>query len=443
MTSESLNESIISLAKNRGIDPRPALSASEAALSLRREVTQSDTVIWPVDQGGLAWEAVDKGRRTRGNDGNARIFCVTFDGFAATPELWKRIDKAVSSRGRNIRRILLVPHHRTAEELEHRYPAFITRILERFFPSTNVHSDALSESGGCFSDEDTGGIIFQHVASWPKTGIKPKRFRWDLPFSCGSWTGEKPVYLDQNLDINERFLAARCLAEANLVPIMAISGDETVQAAHLINQSAKTRVIFLTENHNSGTAPFLAVMPSPILTPANDTDLAGAVNWAMTHQGSMLMVHPGSAALPPRTVLKSDWQTGTGVIVKDSVAGDTGKVLFIAAGHMAKESVRAADRLIKMGFSVRVLSMRFIRPVENDVLSAMAADYDLVIIVDTPGEGKGLGWTAGLPLLKNRSINAVIAASEEDGKSLSELASTLHRENRFRRTVDDVKQDRW
>jgi hypothetical protein len=294
-----------------------------------------------------------------------------------------------------------------------------------------------------FGDDDTEDILFQLAASWPKTGIKPRRFQWELPFSCGSWTGQKPVYLDQNLDINERFLAAGCVAAANLVPIMAVSGDEAVHAAHLIDQSAIPRVIFLTENHDSGTAALQAVIPSPILTPANDTDLAGAVNWAMMYQGSILMVHPGSAALPPRTVLKSDWQIGTGVIVKDSVDGDTGKVLFIAAGHMAKAAVKAADRLIKTGFSARVLSMRFIRPVETDELSAMAADYDLVIIVDTPGEGKGLGWTAGLPLLKNRSINAVIAESEADGKSLAELASTLHRENRFRRTVDDVKQDRW
>ncbi|MDF1566516.1 MAG: transketolase C-terminal domain-containing protein [Spirochaetaceae bacterium] len=437
MTFESLNESIISLAGNRGIDPRPALSASEAALSLRRKVTESDKVIWPVEQGGLAWEAVDKGRRTRGDGGTARIFCVTFDGFAATPELWKRIDEAVSTQGRNVRRILLAALPRTPGESGHRYPVFITRILERFFPLVRENES------GFFSNDDTGVINFHHVASWPKTDIKPRSFQWELPFSCGSWTGEKPIYLDQKLEINERFLAARCLAAANLVPIMAVTGDEAVHAAYLVGQSAIPRMIFLSENHSPGAAILQAVTSSPILTPANDTDLAGGINWALEHQKSILMVQPGTAALSPRTVLKSDWQTGTGIIVKENVAGNAGKVLFIAAGHMAKEAVRAADRLIKIGFSVRVFSMRFICPVENDVLSAMAADYDLVIIVDTPGEGKGLGWTVGLPLLENRSINAVIAASETDGKSLAELASKIHRENRFRRTVDDVKQDRW
>ena len=437
MTSESLTESIISLAQSHGIDPRGALSASKAALSLHNEVTQSDTVIWPVDQGGLAWEAVDKGGRTRGANGVGRIFCVTYDGFTVTPELWKRVDEEVSTQGRKVRRILLVLRHGTAVESGKRRPAFITGILERFFPPAG------GQSGVFFRDDDTGVVTCHHVPPQPKTDIEPRRFQWDPPFSYGSWKGTKPVFLDRNLEIHERFLAARCVAEANLVPIIEISGNETSYAAHLADESAISRMIILSANHSSGAASLQSVISGPILTPANEKDITGALNWALNYQGSVLIVHPGSAALPPRTVLKSEWQTGTGIIVRDNINGSAGKVLFIVAGYMAKESVKAADRLIKKGFSVTVYSMRFIRPVKIGAVSAMASEYDLVMIVDTSGEGKGLGWTAGLPLIENSSINAAIAATESDGRSLAELTTKIYRENRFRRAVDDVKQDRW
>jgi len=110
--------------------------------------------------------------------------------------------------------------------------------------------------------------------------------------------------------------------------------------------------------------------------------------------------------------------------------------------NKAKAS-KAAERLAKENFSVSVLSIRILKPLEISEIKNFIKDFDLVVVadpIDCPG---GLKTSLGLDLLRSGVVPAVVSDSSMTGLSLAELASSAHRENRFLQTVDDVKKDRW
>lgn len=84
MTSKSLTEKILTLAGYT--DTELSVRYLHAARALSAEVKDSDTVIWPNDQGGFAWNAVVKSGRNISAKGG-RIICVTSSDFPGTPEL--------------------------------------------------------------------------------------------------------------------------------------------------------------------------------------------------------------------------------------------------------------------------------------------------------------------------------------------------------------------
>jgi transketolase C-terminal domain/subunit len=123
--------------------------------------------------------------------------------------------------------------------------------------------------------------------------------------------------------------------------------------------------------------------------------------------------------------------------------GSNGSILFIVPGIYAREAVKAADRLHKGDYSAAVMALRFIFPSDVRKLSDTAAPFDLVVIADASDGSGGMKADLGLELMNLNKLQVAVAGKYMKGKALGDFASRVFRENRFRRTVDDVKKDRW
>ncbi|MCK5736396.1 MAG: hypothetical protein KAH21_07955, partial [Spirochaetaceae bacterium] len=134
MTSNALPEKIQALAAKFGVDPSLAIRCLPAAEELARHTKRTDIVLWPLEQGGLAWEVVDKSLN-KSRDKQLSVYCVTWDLFPQTKNLWKEIDTLASAYGNRIIPVRL--SFSNSSNRQQSNPQFIQRFLNKFFPASN------------------------------------------------------------------------------------------------------------------------------------------------------------------------------------------------------------------------------------------------------------------------------------------------------------------
>lgn len=427
MTSNALSRKVSSLAGKYGIDPGLSLRCINAAEMLAETVKAEDVIIWSAKHGGLAWEALGLRKSVRTGAGGT-VYCVLPDVFPNNQDFWKRIDSAAMEFGSGIRRIRLSAESgETSSSQTPQYPPLILRILNYVFPrNPQISGKSALEELFVTRREDSSerGVT---------SGAKP------------TISNDKTVYIESEIDIQERFMAAKAVLAAGLNPSVFLSSGESYEAALLSSQTFpddRNAVIRISEEWDAVSA-FQIQTTMPILTPASEEDLTGALIWAAESKGPVLIIEPGRKSLPPRTVFKKSWSGDKQIIVKDKSIGKAGKILFIVTGTLAREASKAAERLAKDNFSVSVLSIRFLRPLDSTEIQSFLKDFDLVVVADPVNCLGGLKTSLGLELINSGVIPAVVSDSTMDGLSLAELAARAHRENRFLRTVDDIKKDRW
>jgi deoxyxylulose-5-phosphate synthase len=110
---------------------------------------------------------------------------------------------------------------------------------------------------------------------------------------------------------------------------------------------------------------------------------------------------------------------------------------------MAREAGKAADRLKKENYSVSVLALRFPWLQDAKRIKDFASFFDLVVVTDPSDKSGGMKAELGLELNSLRELHVAVTEKCMNGKELALYAAALLREDRFHRTVDDVKKDRW
>ena len=443
MTSHSLTRKVQALAGKYRVEPGFSLRCLGAALKLAEYVKPEDVVLWPVNHGGLAWEACLTSDKTKSKLGKGgRVFCILRDDFPETPELWGSLDEAAASAGSGILRIKLsAVSDRPEISGKDRYPEFLSRFLDRIFP---VKEPSLESPVQKTAEPMIKSLQIQDLPLTAGEKVNPVN---PIPEAYLHWLekSQTNIHIDTNVDLRERFLAAGAASMAGLTPVISLASGESSEAALLTSRyfSAGNRALIRIRDDWAAASSFQVLTNVPILTPASDSDLTAAVEWAFTAGNPILILEPGRTSISARAVLKKPWDTNSCVVVKETKGRAAGNILLIAPGTLVREAVKSADRLVKDDFSVTVLSVRFLRPlVSRDILKNIAA-FDLVVIVDPADLFGGVKNTLGLQPPSSGEPRIVIYKGAPNGRNLADFASEIHRESRFQRTVDDVKKDRW
>jgi len=436
LTSNALIEKIKTLALKLGIDPSFSIQCVPAAFKLASHVESDDVVLWSEIYGGLAWTAMGK-QLKKNSSKSSRVFCVipdyVFDGIG----LWHELDSAASLIGGRIIPVRLLKE--VSSGFQQHYPPLITSILERFFPAPPT------------VPVDGTAAILEIPISSNHDGFNHRPDFSGSDFSR-LWQEESTnrIILDSQVNLQLRFLGAAAASFAGLIPLILLNRDEAASAASLIRsysvpESFKTKykILITIEGDWIAADIFKIITDLNILSPLSGTDYLAALNWAEKSGESTLVIDPGDKSYPARSLHKQSWDTEKILILKEAKNGHTGSILFIVPGIMAKEAGKASDRLKKDDYSVAVMALRFIRPTENQRIRDIAAKYDLVIVADLSSETGGFKAELGLSLMSLEEIHIAVTQVKMNGKELAEYASALHREDRFHRTVDDVRKDRW
>ncbi|RKX79274.1 MAG: hypothetical protein DRP70_03365 [Spirochaetes bacterium] len=433
MTSTALSEKILTLARKLNKDPSLALRCIPAVSELAGMVEDGDIVIWPEDMGGLAWIAGGKPYRNKGAKSRT-VFCVTPDYSPYSEELWHRLDTAASSLNNHIVPICL--NSVVSPSIQPRYPRILQRILDKFFSAIATDTE----------------INLQNLSLTPISAVSNLETETQIPELFSIWLDKsaRRVFLNFHVNLHQRIMAATAAAYAGLHPLISLKRGEAATAASLIKtftdteyKKGKLKFLLSAEEDWEAVSIIKAVLDIPVLTPLSDADFQGALDWALKSEKSIFLLAPGKHSLPVRALHKSSWESSKFLILKEKKDGSAGSVLLIVPGVYAREAGKAADRLYKNNFTVAVAALRITYPADLESLRNTAEQFDLVIVSDPSEKTGGIKAELGLSLMSLKDTHIAVTEKYLNGKDLAGYAELLYREDRFHRTVDDVKKDRW
>ena len=236
---------------------------------------------------------------------------------------------------------------------------------------TAVFSDALIELAK--DDEDIVAI----TAAMPSgTGLKafgkayPDRFfdvgiaeEHAVTFAAGLATaGKKPVvalYSTFAQRAYDQILHDVCLQKLHVIFALDRGG--------LVGQDGPT-------HHGVFDFSYLRHLPGmTILAPKDEAELRDMMATAVALDGPVAVRYPRGAALGvPLATGFTPLPIGQAEVLKG-----TGEIALLAIGSMVSVAEQTADLLAKDGIEARVVNMRFVKPLDTDLLLALARDGEV------------------------------------------------------------------
>lgn len=184
------------------------------------------------------------------------------------------------------------------------------------------------------------------------------------------------------------------LARAGMIPVAAIYStflaraydeviqDIALQGVHVV--LAVDRGGLVGEDgpthHGAYDLTYLRSVPSmTVMAPSSAPELKRMLAAAVHMDGAVAIRYPRGVA-PTADLGPSDAERinlGTGRVL---VRGD--RVCFLAVGRMVATSVSAAEMLRAEGVESTVVDMRFVKPIDRELVAWAAGDHDLIVTVE-------------------------------------------------------------
>ena len=236
---------------------------------------------------------------------------------------------------------------------------------------TSVFSDALIELAK--TDEDIVAI----TAAMPSgTGLKafgkayPERFfdvgiaeEHAVTFAAGlAASGKKPVvalYSTFAQRAYDQILHDVCLQKFPVVFALDRAG--------LVGQDGPT-------HHGVFDYSYLRHLPGmTVMAPKNEAELRDMLKTALALGGPVAVRYPRGAAVGVK-IPEAMTMLPLG---KAEVLRNKGSIALLAIGSMVQATEKAADLLAEEGIAVRVVNMRFVKPLDTELLLSLARDPEI------------------------------------------------------------------
>ncbi len=141
-------------------------------------------------------------------------------------------------------------------------------------------------------------------------------------------------------------------------------------------------------------AYMLAVPGITITAPKNGTEMVGLMRTAAAHRaGPFTIRYPRDAApdiVPPASEVDAI-PYGSWEVLRKGTRDASGGIAILATGTMVLPSLEAAEMLAGEGINATVVNCRFIKPHDADVLAAVVAECESLLVVEEGAVVNGFG----------------------------------------------------
>ena len=309
---------------------------------------------------------------------------------------------------------------------------------------TQVFSAALLEAG-----RKDGRVAAITAAMGEGTGLEP--FRKAFPAR----------FYDAGIAEGHAVTFAAGLAAAGLRPVAAIystfiqrAADEVIHDVCLQNLPVvfaldRAGLVGADGETHQGLFDISLFRSSPnmaILAPAGEEEFTQMLQWALAAPGPVIIRYPKALCPAGDPAFSLQLEKGRGVWIARPL-WESGSVFcgvcILFTGSLYPQVMAARDILVSRGIEADVYNLRFLKPVDEDYLSAIINRYENVILAEEGSRSGGFGeYLAELAMRRNCACRIKVLGCGETFDALGDREELLERNGLdaegIANTVDDT-----
>ena len=163
----------------------------------------------------------------------------------------------------------------------------------------------------------------------------------------------------------------------------------------------------------------MRVLPNmTVISPCDATQAKIATEKAILECKGPVYVRFGREAMPDFTDENQEFEIGKAQLMREGT-----DITFVATGHEVWEALEAAHMLEHLNFSVRVINMHTIKPLDGDILNKAAEETRMIFTIEEHQIAGGLGSAVTEFLAENHPIRVCrIGMNDRFGESGQAMA---------------------
>ncbi len=155
---------------------------------------------------------------------------------------------------------------------------------------------------------------------------------------------------------------------------------------------------------------YLSNIPNlAIMAPKNGWELEEMMDFAVDYDGPIALKYPRGAVFSGLEEYREPIELGRSEIIKKGK-----KVAILSVGNMMEECVKVVANLEKEGLDPALVNVRFIKPLDEELLEELSKEYDTIVTVEENVKTGGYGQMVSLFLHENDCKNQLLTFAIPD-----------------------------
>ncbi len=194
------------------------------------------------------------------------------------------------------------------------------------------------------------------------------------------------------------------LAASGMIPVVAVYSsflqrafdqmihDVCIQNLHVIFAVDRAGLVGSDGETHQGIfdLSFLSLIPNmTVMAPKNRWELADMVKFAVSFNGPVALRYPRGEAYEGLELCRAPIELG-----KSEWIYDEAEIVLIAVGSMVKTAVKVRQSLKEKGFACSLVNARFVKPLDEAMLTEAQRDHKLVVTMEENVKTGGFGERA-------------------------------------------------
>lgn len=140
-------------------------------------------------------------------------------------------------------------------------------------------------------------------------------------------------------------------------------------------------------HHGCFDLTYLSMMPNmTVMAPKNKWELSDMMKFAVSYDGPIAIRYPRGEAYTGLESHRAPIVYGKGEIIYEGE-----QVAILAVGNMVKTAEQVVGRLKSLGICTALINMRFVKPLDTQLLDEVAKKYKLIITMEENVKSGGFG----------------------------------------------------
>lgn len=140
-------------------------------------------------------------------------------------------------------------------------------------------------------------------------------------------------------------------------------------------------------HHGCFDLSYLSMMPNmTVMAPKNKWELSDMMKFAIWQNGPVAIRYPRGEAYTGLEEYRAPIEMGKAEVLEKGK-----EIAILAVGNMVRTAVQVAENLRKKGYEPTLVNMRFVKPLDTELLDIIKEDHSLIVTMEENVKSGGFG----------------------------------------------------